>query len=121
MPQTAIAAVHALVLDVLEPVRLRWGGPIQVVSGWRSEAWNTRVGGAKASTHMTGEGADIRPVRPSELGGFIDMIEDMVREQVLPKLGGIGVYRGWAHLDTRKAADGHLRRWRGKGVGSEVT
>jgi len=47
---------------VLEPVRVRYGKPIIVTSGYRSEKLNAAVGGAKNSSHLTGAAADIRSV-----------------------------------------------------------
>ena len=107
---------------LLEPIRKAWGGPIIVVSGWRSRTWNARVGGAKGSYHVTGEAADIRPVDVLRVDPLRGLIEDMVREGELPDLGGIGAYRSWVHVDIRrKKADGHIARWAGAGVGSEET
>lgn len=119
VPPSVVAAIQTLVKDVLEPVRQWWGKPIVVISGWRSQFWNDRIGGAKASTHMSGEGADVRPISPSELPAFFSAIEEMRTSDMLKGLGGFGKYLGWAHLDTRKAPDGHLRRWQGTGIGSE--
>ena len=31
----------------------------------------------------------------------------------LPELGGLGLYEGRVHVDVFRAADGHLREWRG--------
>lgn len=33
------------------------------------------------------------------------------RRGYLPQLGGIGLYDWGLHIDTQKAADGHLRTW----------
>lgn len=49
----------ALVDNVLDPLRERFGRPIIVNSGFRNEELNRAVGGAKASQHMKGEAADI--------------------------------------------------------------
>lgn len=52
-------ALTALVDNVLDPLRERFGRPIIVSSGFRSKDLNGAVGGAKASQHMKGEAADI--------------------------------------------------------------
>ncbi|MCM1356621.1 MAG: D-Ala-D-Ala carboxypeptidase family metallohydrolase [Staphylococcus sp.] len=44
---------------VLEPARLKIGGPIIVTSGYRSQALNRLVGGASNSYHLYGRAADI--------------------------------------------------------------
>jgi uncharacterized protein YcbK (DUF882 family) len=113
-----------LCVDVLEPIREAWAlicetPNIEVVSGWRSVAYNAKVGGAKASQHLTGKGADIRPRRLEDVRRFHRLIFDLYVDKKLPKLGGLGTYATWVHVDSHKAADGHLRRWAGSGIGSE--
>ena len=44
-------------LDIL---RLAWGAPVMVNSGWRCESHNARVGGSRLSRHLIGCAADIR-------------------------------------------------------------
>lgn len=56
---SAIAALHALVDHVLDPLREAWGGPIHVNSGYRCPALNKAVGGTPGSQHQRGEAADI--------------------------------------------------------------
>ena len=58
-PAEAVAALTALVDDVLDPLREAWGAPIKVNSGYRCERLNRLVGGAACSQHMRGEAADI--------------------------------------------------------------
>jgi hypothetical protein len=122
VPLEAQPNVRRLCLTVLEPIREKWRGPIIVVSGWRSRAWNDRVGGAHMSRHCTGEAADIRPVSMSQVDPLRGLIEDMIRRGELPGIGGVGAYRGWVHVDCRpKPKGGHIARWMGRGVGSEET
>jgi len=113
--------IRALCTSVLEPIRKRWGQPLIITSGYRSEAWNTRVGGAKQSRHMTGEAADVRPIKLARVQDLRLLVEDMIRDGDLPDLGGIGVYRGWIHVDIRRKQGQHVARWAGRGVGSEET
>lgn len=56
---TQEAALTALVDNVLDPLRDKFGRPIMVNSGFRCTALNKAVGGASTSQHMTGEAADI--------------------------------------------------------------
>lgn len=51
--------LRKLAEDVLQPIRDTWRSPIVVNSGFRSEAVNKAVGGAKNSQHRLGEAADI--------------------------------------------------------------
>lgn len=54
-----VEALTALVDNVLDPLRDRFGRPIIVSSGFRSKDLNGAVGGSKTSQHMKGEAADI--------------------------------------------------------------
>ena len=51
--------LRALVEQVLDPLRERYGKPIRVTSGYRCPRLNTLVGGSPNSQHMKGEAADI--------------------------------------------------------------
>lgn len=101
---------------VLEVIRETIGRPVAVISGYRTPAYNERIGGAKKSTHMTAEGADIRAGDVDTLWRAILRLHE---DGHLPGLGGVGRYDSWIHVDTKKSADGHLRMWGGRGVGSE--
>lgn len=52
--------LRRLAIEVLQPIREAWRGPIVVSSGYRSSALNKAVGGVKTSQHLTGEAADIK-------------------------------------------------------------
>lgn len=52
----------ALVTNVLDPLRLEWGRPIVVTSGYRCPKLNKAKKGATQSQHMYGMAADIRTV-----------------------------------------------------------
>lgn len=54
----AIGNLKALCLNVLEPLRRRYGAII-ITSGYRSPEVNQAVGGANCSQHLSGEAADI--------------------------------------------------------------
>ena len=61
LPPFAKENIEALVENVLDPLRERYGRPIVVNSGYRCPKHNKEVGGATNSQHMKGEAADIRP------------------------------------------------------------
>lgn len=61
LPPYAKENIEALVENVLDPLRERYGKPIVVNSGYRCPKHNKEVGGATNSQHMEGEAADIRP------------------------------------------------------------
>lgn len=59
MPDSAKANIVALVEQVLDPARERYGKPVCVNSGYRCARHNAAVGGVAGSQHMRGEAADI--------------------------------------------------------------
>lgn len=58
--------VKALVENVLDPLREKYGKPIRVNSGYRCPKHNLAVGGATGSQHMKGEASDITAGSPEE-------------------------------------------------------
>ena len=60
-----VANLQALVAHVLDPLRVMWGSPIIVTSGYRCALLNKAVGGASQSQHVLGQAADIRTVSDS--------------------------------------------------------
>lgn len=83
--------------------RLRHEGAIELISAYRSDRTNQRIGGAKKSFHLSGQAADIR-VAGISLTHVRDAAYALGR-------GGIGYYfkgenRGFVHLDL-----GKLRSW----------
>ena len=92
--------------DVFElQARLGHGGPVRIISGYRSPRTNAALAGkgrgvAKRSLHMQGRAIDLA------LGG-VPTLE--VRDAALALgRGGVGTYSksGFVHLDT-----GRVRRW----------
>jgi uncharacterized protein YcbK (DUF882 family) len=121
LPADIVENLRKLCTEVLQPLRDAWGSPLVVISGYRSPAWNERVGGAKASQHMLGLAADVRPVtRSKDLSSLERLVTKMAATGGLPGLGGMGFYPGrWIHLDARPHT-GRIARWEGKSIGSEV-
>jgi uncharacterized protein YcbK (DUF882 family) len=105
---------------VLEAVRAEIGNrPIHILSGYRTLAHNTAVGGAKQSQHLLGRAADIQAegIAPSEVHAVILRLFDAGTIEI----GGLGLYPGWVHIDLRpRPADGHLARWTGTKDGDEL-
>lgn len=89
--------------DVLDDLRNHFNAPTHITSGYRCEAHNTKVGGAKNSQHMQGIAADIRVSgkEPSEVYKFLN--------EKYPNKYGIGLYKSWVHIDVRETK----ARWNG--------
>lgn len=58
-PPEAVAALTALVDNILDPLRRAWGRPVTVTSGYRCHALNRAVGVSPTSHHLRGMAADI--------------------------------------------------------------
>lgn len=93
---------HELV-QVLQSIRDHFGKAVHINSGYRTEARNKAVGGAKYSQHMYGMAADIRVtgVKPEKVAEYA--------ETLLPNSGGIGIYPTFTHIDVRE----NKSRWKG--------
>ena len=57
-PDNVKANVKALVINILQPLRIELDRPMTITSGWRSAEANARAGGVNNSQHLTGEAAD---------------------------------------------------------------
>ena len=75
---------------VLEPLRKRFGQPIYVNSGYRSQELNRAVGGAVKSYHLYGRAADIRAANLSDNNTLYALIKELrlpvhelLKEQVI--------------------------------------
>lgn len=94
----ALAALDALMWNVLDPIRRMWGHPIFVNSGYRCPKLNAAVGGSATSQHMKGEAADITA------GGSTKNKElfDMIAQSAIPfdQLIDEKNYR-WIHVSYR--------------------
>lgn len=60
-----VANLQQLVDNVLDPLRMHWGRPIVVTSGYRCPKLNKAVHGAANSQHIYGQAADIRTTSDS--------------------------------------------------------
>ena len=54
-----IENLRAIASDIFQPLRDAFGTPIYVSSGYRSEALNKAIGGAKRSQHIQGRALDL--------------------------------------------------------------
>jgi len=108
----------------LEALRADLGGRgITILSGYRTPAHNKALrdadgsgsGVAKNSQHVQGRAADItvEGIAPSDVHRAA---LKLIRSGAM-QAGGLGLYRGWVHIDVRpRPADGHLAQWTGAGA-----
>jgi zinc D-Ala-D-Ala carboxypeptidase len=96
-PECKYTFVDTLLCDCLD---LLWelAGPFKINSGFRCEAHNAAIGGAKGSYHMKGLAADCQSLK-----GYNGSAMAVYADQILPFCnGGIGKYFTWVHVDVRK-------------------
>ena len=91
----------------LQVIRDFIGEPIHLNSAYRTPAYNKRIGGVANSQHVLAKAADctVKSKTPKQ---FAAIVEKLINEGKV-KIGGIGVYKGFTHLDTREGK----ARWNG--------
>lgn len=88
---------------------------VSIVSAYRTEKHNTKVGGAKKSQHLEAKAADIQvygyidtqsePIKIAPIDVYKEL-EKMISAKLI-KQGGLGVYNTFTHYDIR----GTAARW----------
>jgi zinc D-Ala-D-Ala carboxypeptidase len=100
---TAIDNLQLLVDNVLQPVRLNFGRPVTVSSGYRSPHLNVAIGGSPTSDHCLGMAADIEIVGVDnrELANYIRY--NLKYTQLILEFYTDGVAdSGWVHVSYDK-------------------
>lgn len=100
--------VKALVENVLDPLREKYGKPIRVNSGYRCPRHNLAVCGATASQHMKGEAADVAPMSgdASELTRLVEMIRES------GKFDQLIIYPTFVHVSWKREGKNHRQTLR---------
>lgn len=90
-------------VNVLQKVRNHFGKAVTITSAYRTPGRNKAVGGEKYSQHLYGRAADIKVkgIAPKTVAAYV--------EKLMPKSGGIGIYKTFVHVDVR----GTKARWKG--------
>lgn len=101
------------VLTNIQVLREALGAPISIMSGYRSPERNAEVGGAPKSQHMEGNATDLQCKTKTPLEMY-NMVEKLIKEGKM-KQGGLGIYDGWIHYDTRGARARWDERTKDKG------
>lgn len=89
--------LDALIKNVLDPLREVFGSPIQVTSGYRGQALNKAVGGAKNSHHCRGMAADII-ARNGDNARMFDISRRMLPFTQLIWEKGNDTQPAWVHI-----------------------
>jgi hypothetical protein len=106
------AYIHRDILKALETLRSRVGKPLSLVSAYRDEAHNRRVGGARSSQHTYGASPELEAIkdrfpRGAYLGSgrAVDFNQGYIRlddAKALNTFSGLGHRNGWVtHADLR--------------------
>ena len=111
----------AALAALFEAIRAAAGGPLTVLSAYRTPEHNRSraVGGAPKSQHVQGRALDLRPPAGMAVAQFYALIAGRHRDGLLPGLGGIGRYRTFVHVDIRQASK--LVAWSGGAQRKEDT
>jgi len=80
-------------VEGLQKIRTHFGNPININSAYRTITHNKAVGGSPNSQHLQGKAADIviAGVSPLAVAQYAESIG----------MGGIGLYDGFTHVDSR--------------------
>lgn len=82
-------------LYMLDAARKKFGKPIKINSGYRSEAHNKAVGGKTNSSHLKGLAADISCTNSVDRFNLYDTLREVGFKR-------IGVARSFIHVDIDK-------------------
>jgi len=97
--------LNELIETILEPLRVAYGMPITISSGYRCEKLNKAVGGVSSSVHMKGMAADL------QVGGsfqkFVNFTVEWLKKNRIKFDQCIIESSGntkWLHISTRNNA-----------------
>lgn len=95
--------IDSELVTVLQDLRTHFKKPITVNSGYRTDKYNNKIGGAKYSQHKYGNASDIKVkgITPIEVYNYLD--------GKYPNSYGIGLYKNFVHIDVRP----NKSRWKG--------
>jgi len=97
--QGVINNLRELAINVLQPIREHYGTPVKVSSGFRSNAVNAAVGGAKTSDHCQGFAVDIEVPGTSNFDLATWILSNLKFTQVILEFYTMGQPNsGWVHV-----------------------
>ena len=125
-PNTAITnSLTALIENVLDPLREKWGAPIIVSSGYRCPALNRAVGGAQNSQHTKGEAADIKTVSDSREDNMkllrCLLKSGIIFDQVISENVDSEGRPDWIHVSFTKSRKNRMKKTTMKKIAGRTT
>ena len=100
----------AVLMAVFESIRWAVGGPLRILSCYRTAAYNASIGGAAQSQHVLGRAIDVAVPATMPLLVFHALIIELA-SRAASTIGAIGLYDWGCHVDTRPRKDGRLVQW----------
>lgn len=96
-PDTGEALMDERTMDMLQALRIAWGRPMAISSGYRTAAHNARVGGRDGSMHLLGKAVDIFALAAEQ--------PRLISLALTIGFRGFGIYpeRGFVHIDSRSS------------------
>lgn len=91
-----LVKLDSKLLNLIQTLRDKIGKPIIITSGYRTVAYNTKVGGIKNSLHTQGKAADITKRNL----GMTDAALIKLCQEI--GFGGVIIYDTFIHVDTGK-------------------
>lgn len=93
-----VDALRALAVNVLQPVREHFGGPVFVTSGYRCPQLNAAIGGSATSQHMKGQAADFEVAGHSNFEVAEWIRDNLEYDQLILEYYTPGdPHSGWVH------------------------
>lgn len=104
--EQAVANLKLLCVNVLEPLRCRFG-VIRITSGFRTREVNALVGGVKSSQHLFGQAADIF-VPNAEIGRkmYEFLLKQVDFDQLIYEFS-VRTQRHWIHVSYNEGHNRH--------------
>lgn len=98
-----IKCLKDLCTVILDPVRIHFGKPVTVSSGYRSPALNKANGGASTSQHVKGQAADIEIDGVANAAIYSYILEHLDFDQLIAeKLKTSDGSAGWIHVSYNR-------------------
>lgn len=115
-PEAVVNSLELICVNILEPVRKHYGVPFSPNSGYRSPELNARIGGSRASQHISGQAVDIEVPGISNYDLAVWIKGNLIFDQLILEHYQPGdPYSGWVHVSYSGSGNrGHCLTFDGK-------